>query len=234
MSLIHRPNDFSGSLECAWIQWAPHQCREIFPAAIRLTDSNSCLEHEDKICQLGRIYPSSHCPAAYYNGLYKKCIGSHGEACEERKNLAVKGQRHFGRFPIVMPEHTAFRVIDVNRACIVEVPNNCRYVALSYVWGSSEFLHLTKHNQQKLYRHGDLLRECIPRTIRDATGVMLELEESYLWVDALCIVQDDEHDISAQIKNIHKIFSNAAVTIIAASGRVSALASLDSGRIPEM
>jgi hypothetical protein len=119
----------------------PHQCREIFPAAIRLTDSNSCLEHEVKICQLGRIYPSSHCPAAYYKGLYKKCIGSHGEACEERKNLAVKGQRHFGRFPIVMPEHTAFRVIDVNRACIVEVSNNCRYVALSYVWGSSEFLH---------------------------------------------------------------------------------------------
>jgi hypothetical protein len=148
----------------------PHQCREIFPAAIRLTDSNSCLEHEDKICQLGRIYPSSHCPAAYYKGLYKKCIGSHRKACEERKNLAVKGQRHFGRFPIVMPEHTAFRVIDVNRACIVEVPNNCRYVALSYVWESSEFLHLTKHNQQKLYRHGDLLRECIPKTIRDAMG----------------------------------------------------------------
>jgi hypothetical protein len=55
--------------------------------------------------------------------------------------------------------------------------------------------------------------------MRDVTVVVLELEESYLWVEALCIVQDDEHDISAQIKNIHKIFRNAAVTIIAASGK---------------
>ncbi|KAK4100493.1 hypothetical protein N658DRAFT_497241 [Parathielavia hyrcaniae] len=44
------------------------------------------------------------------------------------------------------------------------------------------------------------------------------LGERYLWVDDLCIVQDDPATKQPMIQNMHVIYSNAYVTLIAASG----------------
>jgi hypothetical protein len=45
-----------------------------------------------------------------------------------------------------------------------------------------------------------------------------KLGESFLWVDALCIPQDDEKELSIQIQSMDTIYSNALVTLIAAEG----------------
>ncbi|PVH97917.1 hypothetical protein DM02DRAFT_500578, partial [Periconia macrospinosa] len=58
----------------------------------------------------------------------------------------------------------------------------------------------------------------LPRTIRDAMYVVELLEERYLWVDCLCIVQDDVDGLKGIIHSIDHIFSAAQLTIIAASG----------------
>jgi hypothetical protein len=47
--------------------------------------------------------------------------------------------------------------------------------------------------------------------------VTRDLGIRYLWVDSLCIAQDDEADKSEEIKNMGRIYKNAAVTIAAAS-----------------
>jgi hypothetical protein len=39
----------------------------------------------------------------------------------------------------------------------------------------------------------------------------------FLWVDALCIVQDDEHGKISQIRNMDTVYSNAYVTIVQAA-----------------
>jgi hypothetical protein len=73
------------------------------------------------------------------------------------------------------------------------------YVALSYVWGKkSKFegqLRLTFDNLGKLQQDGALRKKRfakdVPVTIKNAMGLVKLLGLRYLWVDRLCIVQDD-------------------------------------------
>lgn len=58
----------------------------------------------------------------------------------------------------------------------------------------------------------------LPNTIKDAINLVEYLGERYLWVDALCIVQDDYDSKHQQINNMASIFASSHLTIIAADG----------------
>jgi len=56
------------------------------------------------------------------------------------------------------------------------------------------------------------------RTIRDAMKVAKNLGFTYLWVDALCIIQDPNQSKAPKILCvIHQIYENSSLTIVAAS-----------------
>jgi len=44
------------------------------------------------------------------------------------------------------------------------------------------------------------------------------LGETYLWVDSLCIVQDDENLKQDQLQQMAAIYAKASITIMAANG----------------
>lgn len=64
----------------------------------------------------------------------------------------------------------------------------------------------------------DSLLVQLPETIRDALRLLQRLGERYLWVDRLCIVQDDEENKLLHVLNMDTIFMNAYCTIVAADG----------------
>jgi hypothetical protein len=119
------------------------------------------------------------------------------------------------------------RFIDVDRMAIktfTEVPlSNIHYVALSYVWGSAQYqkTRLIKSNVREPSVERCLETKEIPNTIRDAIELTKLLGINYLWVDALCIIQDDTDDQQIQINNMHGIYKTAFITIVAASGEHS-------------
>lgn len=47
------------------------------------------------------------------------------------------------------------------------------------------------------------------------------LDERYVWVDALCIVQDDNDSKMQDIHNMGALYANATFTIVAADGDAS-------------
>lgn len=69
------------------------------------------------------------------------------------------------------------------------------------------------------------LAETFPRSIRETITLVSELGERYLWIDSLCIVQDDETVKHGQVTNTDAIYGNASFTIIAAGGE-------DAGVVP--
>jgi hypothetical protein len=64
----------------------------------------------------------------------------------------------------------------------------------------------------------DAVADRIPRTIRDAMAVVRKLGIRYLWVDALCIIQDDPQDKAKEIHRMDSIYEGSTFTLVAASG----------------
>ncbi|RDW63615.1 hypothetical protein BP6252_11160 [Coleophoma cylindrospora] len=121
-------------------------------------------------------------------------------------------------------ESPNLRVIDVVTGNIVWAPANCRYLALSYVWGppiiSNIYLRLLISNSYDLGKPGGLFErlQLLPKTIKDAIVVCQKLNERYLWIDSLCIIQDDALDQKYQITKMDMVYRRALLTIVAASG----------------
>jgi len=63
----------------------------------------------------------------------------------------------------------------------------------------------------------DIPVDSLPQTIQDAIKVTRQLEIQYLWVDALCIIQDCDVDKAVEINNMGNVYQNATVTIAAAA-----------------
>jgi hypothetical protein len=105
-------------------------------------------------------------------------------------------------------------LVDVMRQCVIPAPENCSYVALNYVWGNQPTLKATAANMSQLQRVEALSNMPIPKTIQDAIGVVDLLEERYLWVDTLCMIQDNESQKHAGMAKMSAIYANSALTIL--------------------
>jgi Heterokaryon incompatibility protein (HET) len=89
-----------------------------------------------------------------------------------------------------------------------------KYAALSYCWGGDQPITATKTAL-------DLLSQFIPFSelptcLQDAVITAWRLSLRLLWVDSLCVVQDDPGDIAREIAKMPQIYNNAHVTISAA------------------
>ena len=93
-----------------------------------------------------------------------------------------------------------FRVIDCKTTTprVVDRPWSEKYVALSYVWGTCE--------------------EALSQTILDAVEVTRTLGEQYLWVDRLCIDQENEAEKLYLVSKMDMIYAGAEFTIVGVAG----------------
>jgi len=90
-----------------------------------------------------------------------------------------------------------------------------RYCALSYCWGgpqpfSTTITRLSDYFDRLPYRQ-------LPQTIIDAFQVARSLGIHYIWIDSLCIVQDDQADVQSELSKMLQIYKNALFVISAAS-----------------
>lgn len=181
-----------------------------------LADSASAVANGEAVYDLARPVDRSQCNPRFLKECYQDCKEHHGPRCGGLKSML---RSYNEKNKADLPHASGMRVIDVQGSCIVPAPPNCRYVALSYVWSTALSINLLKDNLYALAKPKGLKVETLSRTIADAMDVVAAIEERYLWVDALCIIQDDENDKTSQVYQMDKIYHGAAVTIVAAGGR---------------
>lgn len=92
---------------------------------------------------------------------------------------------------------------------------NVQYLILSYCWGKEQpdELKLQKTNEASFHQSipfGDL-----PRTVADTVVVTWKLGYRYLWVDRLCIVQDDYEDWKREASRMGEYYTNSDCCIAA-------------------
>lgn len=140
-----------------------------------------------------------------------ECEHGHGDLCGKTAHL--DDMDYTSKAP------RKLRVIDVNSMSLVLLPREAKYIALSYCWAQSTRSYTTTTlNIADLQMRSSLsgVWDLLPGTIQDAIDFVREISQEFLWVDALCIIQDDDKDQEEQILQMDRVYDNALLTIISA------------------
>lgn len=87
------------------------------------------------------------------------------------------------------------------------------YVALSYCWGKGDNLKTTTANYSKML--SSIAVAAFPQTLQDAIHITRELSQNYVWIDAICIIQDSAGDWEKESATMASVYRNAYLTIAA-------------------
>ncbi|KXH45627.1 hypothetical protein CSIM01_09696 [Colletotrichum simmondsii] len=91
------------------------------------------------------------------------------------------------------------------------------YAALSHCWGKQRILTTTSHN---LAQHCNVIKfASLPKTFQDAIKIVRFLKLRYIWIDSLCIVQDDADDWRKESVQMGRIYKDAEITVAASGAR---------------
>lgn len=93
-------------------------------------------------------------------------------------------------------------------------PSTPEYAALSYMWGGPQRFLTSKETLEARMAKIDF--ENLPGTLRDAVLVCRAIGIQWLWVDVLCIIQDDTQDKLEQVKTMGEVYQSATLTLIPA------------------
>ncbi|KAK4655812.1 hypothetical protein QC762_305700 [Podospora pseudocomata] len=121
---------------------------------------------------------------------------------------------------VILPALASIRpawLVDIVRQCLVPAQLTDSYVCLSYVWGGAKQFTTAMDNLERLQQPNALSFVPLAKTITHAMAVVEMAGEKFLWVDALCIVQDDDKQKHQDVQNMSGIYANATFTIIARS-----------------
>ncbi|GME56847.1 heterokaryon incompatibility protein-domain-containing protein [Neofusicoccum parvum] len=192
------------STELDWVMFGMNQ-------SILISDDNQP-EDEQELRKHTDVEPDPYVRAirseinpALMRAWLAECEQTHGPTCSA------------ATLSTVSPSATLL-LVDVEQQCLVDASFDTRFVALSYVWGAATQFLTLRSNLAALQQPGALAHRPLPATIRDAMALVARLHESHLWVDTLCIVQDDLANKRAQIAQMASIYNRALLTLVALSG----------------
>lgn len=162
--------------------------------------------------------------AGYVNEAVMQTPPTDTQGTESERSLAVvrawlsrcEGEHSLCRREVIGRLPT--RVIDVGNDSnapyvYVSAGERAPYVALSYCWGPDRNIRLLSAGTEEYYR--GIPSEILPRTISDAITITRKSGVRYLWVDALCIMQDSEQDLKHELSYMGDIYANSHFTITA-------------------
>lgn len=111
------------------------------------------------------------------------------------------------------------RLVETNQS--KEIQSVSRYVTLSHCWGPPNKRPL-RTTKATLHLHlREICLQNMPKTFRDAISICRNLDIPYLWIDSLCIIQDNEEDWQLQSAVMGSIYERAFFTISASSAEDS-------------
>jgi hypothetical protein len=93
------------------------------------------------------------------------------------------------------------------------------YACLSHCWGGVVPLRLLQATLRDFQQ--EVPWDRLPRTFKDAIEVAKGLDLRFLWIDSLCIVQDDAHDWRRESAMMASVYSRAHVTLAASQAAYS-------------
>jgi hypothetical protein len=98
-----------------------------------------------------------------------------------------------------------------------EIEEERIYVSLSHRWSADGHTIVTKQSTYEEHRSGIAFKD-LDTLYQDAVHVLRRLGFRYLWIDSLCIIQDDLEDWRVESKTMAKVYGQALFTFAWQSG----------------
>lgn len=152
----------------------------------------------------------------------QKCLENH-EACQSR----TKREKHELPTRVLdLDEPGSDKTVLYRSRGEVE-----EYVALSHCWGGKIPSITIKDNVEQRSTTG-INTEGLPKNFRDAIEVTKALGVRYLWIDALCIIQDSPEDWSKEAGKMATVYAGAKIVISLLDAGSSTAGFLNPDRVP--
>ncbi|KAK4041744.1 a97f8ef6-a9b0-4f8b-8fdf-2c72f37eda9e [Parachaetomium inaequale] len=135
------------------------------------------------------------------------CVNSHGPDC------SPPGAWIPTRLLEIVPGSGKIQLRDSKAH---ELAGDARYVALSHCWGQGGTPFTTTHPTLPLRMDGIEISD-LPQTFQDAVTLTKSLGLRYLWIDSLCIIQDDAEDWAREAAQMANVYRNAHLVLNAAN-----------------
>jgi hypothetical protein len=173
------------------------------PLMIRCVDDCPIAESWESIPTYDRTSPRTDSDAALVlaKGWLEACLGTSHELC-------------------ISPDEAELptRVVDTGLGDgvirLIEPHGQVgSYVCLSHCWGQVQVITTTKSTLQD--RRAGIPAQELSNTFRDAIMLTRRLGIQYIWIDSLCIIQDDHRDWEIESVKMNDIYSNSYLTIAA-------------------
>ena len=111
------------------------------------------------------------------------------------------------------------RLIDLGRSGEIrphlcetkDLPTDVQYMSLSHCWGHSQPLRLLKKLFQSL-KEGISIHD-LPKSFLEAMETVRRLGCQFIWIDSLCIVQDDDADWRQESSRMGDVYRNSLCNI---------------------
>ncbi|KAF2429767.1 HET-domain-containing protein [Tothia fuscella] len=133
----------------------------------------------------------------------RHCLRSHTN-CKEASKPNIRPTR------LVQINHDGQSVRVVASSCL---PTNIKYITLSHCWGGTLSCKLLSTNINQ-YVNGVTVQS-LPLTFREFINVVWRLGVDYVWIDALCIIQDLQSEWAFEAPRMGQIYANGILNICA-------------------
>ena len=121
---------------------------------------------------------------------------------------------------------------DVQLVNSKDLPSSTKYIALSHCWGKFHIQCLTR--QANLSQQLEwILWGTLTRTFQDAVDFTRRLSVEYIWIDSMCIIQDDGKDWLHEASMMFSVYNNAHVTLVGAHAKDGSVGMYSKGAITQ-
>ncbi|KFY74101.1 hypothetical protein V499_05851 [Pseudogymnoascus sp. VKM F-103] len=190
------------------------RCGECYGSLVALAKDGSEAAVSREVAGRFPLNPDSDEGFAMVSTWFKECIEKHPHTCRLPGNLTGT---EVAEFPT--------RVLDVGTTGDLQIRlidsrgMTGQYAALSHRWSTNPIEHFKTTKPLLDQRKAGININAMPLNFQDAVKVTRKLGIQYLWIDSLCIIQDDTGDWECESAVMGQVYNNSSVTIRAAAER---------------
>ena len=170
----------------------------------------------DFVCQRETLSLDASDRPSFFSTSSKKTldrIARWMRACSEsHDSCKVSHNRFLPTRVLEVANGETFRLVESSR-----LARDARYMTLSHCWGSNGPDFTLNETSSGRLKEGVPICS-LPQTFRDAVHIVKGLGCSYLWIDALCIIQDDKSDWRRESSKMADVYLNSELNIAASIG----------------